>query len=228
MAPIVWPEILERTHKEFEAEKLKLERRAMQGARPIHVRDASVLPGFIGRDMGVAARYADLTVMVRPAENMREEMRTDLFEGVLFGAGRPLLLTPPNWRKGAIGRNIVVAWNGKREAARALGDALPFLARADTITVLTVGAGRGARDFGSSAGDEARAHLARRGLRAEWRNIDTAGEPDASALFDEATSIRADLVVMGGYGRSRLGEFIFGGVTHQAIKSAQIPVLMSH
>ncbi len=228
MAPVVWPELLAQTHKEFEAEKQKLERRAVQGARPINVQDNTVLPDLIGRDIGVAARYADLTVMVRPEENWRRELRTRLVEGVLFGAGRPLVLAPPKWRQGAIGRNIVVAWNGKREAARALGDALPFLVRADAITIVTVGAGRDDSSVGSSSGNNVVSHLKRRGLSAAWRNVDDLGLGEAHALFAEAAALRADLVVMGGYGRSRLGELIFGGVTHHALKAAEIPILMSH
>jgi nucleotide-binding universal stress UspA family protein len=183
---------------------------------------------LIERDIGAAARYADLTVIVRPSHDWQHELRTRMLEGVLFAGGRPLLLMPPRWQRSAIGRNVVVAWNGKREAARALADASPFLERADTISIVTVDAGHLGSGLGHGSADRIALHLARRGQSAACRHIGDLGLGEAHALFAEANALSADLVVMGGYGRSRLDEFIFGGVTHQAINTAKIPIFMSH
>jgi nucleotide-binding universal stress UspA family protein len=221
MVSLVWADVLERARKAFTAEKTRLDQRAARGPRPITVRELEGPLGFMGRDAGVQARYADLTIMLRPGE---EDLRMSLFEGALFGSGRPLLLVPPDWRKGAIGRNIVIAWNGKREAARAV--AAPFLDRADKITIVTVSADK--HEHAVSEVDGALAHLARRGLKAGVRVVGDLGFSETATLFAEAGADHADLVVMGGYGRSRLGEFVFGGVTREALKTGSIPVLMSH
>lgn len=225
---VVWTQMLDQARKQFAAEKQALDRRAMEGVRPITTRELEVAAAFLGRDAGLNARYADLTVMVRPGDGRLGDLRRDMFEGILFGAGRPVLLAPPAWREGSIGRNVVVAWNGKREAARALADAGPFLERADKITILSIGAGKGKRDFGPGAADDAVAHLTRKGIRAERRNVDNPGVGEGEILLAEASALKADLVVMGGYGRSRLGEFIFGGVTQYVIDAARVPLFMSH
>jgi nucleotide-binding universal stress UspA family protein len=222
----VWSEVLARARKEFNAQKERLDARTGAAMRPIATRSQAVLAGFIGRDAGVAARYADLTILLRPGGARQEDLRTRMFEGALFGSGRPVLLIPPSW-KGAIGGNIIVAWNGKREAARALGDAGPFIERAQKVTVVSVGSGEHRSAAQAMAGDAAE-HLARAGVKADSRAVEGARRTEAQALLAEAAALGADLVVMGGYGRSRLGEYIFGGVTQEAVKSASLPLFMSH
>jgi nucleotide-binding universal stress UspA family protein len=223
----VWADVLARARAEFKAEKQRLDARVAKATRAIATRERGVTAGFIGRDVGLDARYGDLTVMLRPGDASQEDLRTRMFEGVLFGSGRPLLLVPPNWR-GGIGRNVVVAWNGRREAARALADAAPFLARAQSITILAAASDGRTRDALSASAKDACEHLARRNVKAQARVVDERDLGEAAALFAEANALGADLLVMGGYGRSRLGEYIFGGVTREAVKSAPVPLFMSH
>lgn len=217
---------LAQMHKEFEAEKRKLEARA-RGPRGFEVRELAVTAGRAGAALGAEARQADLTIMLRPGQAPLEELRTAIAEGVLFGSGRPLLLIPPLWRGGSIGSNVVVAWNGKREAARALADAAPFLDRAASVTVVCVALGA-ARTQADASGQAVVSHLSRRGKRAELRHAGELGFSDGATLFGQAGGLGADLVVMGGYGSPRLLELIVGGVTREAMKTARIPVLMSH
>lgn len=224
MVSVAWADVLQQARKGFAAERARLDQRAARGARPITTQELEGPVGFIGRDTAVRARHADLTIMLRPGGFAQEDMRMSLFEGVLFGSGRPLLLIPPDWRKESIGRNIVVAWNGKREAARAVADAGPFLDRAEEITIVTVGADKRDRAHGDAA--DILAHLARRGLKGGVRVVGDLGFSEAGTLFAEAND--ADLLVMGGFGHSRLGELVFGGVTREVLKTASIPVLMSH
>jgi nucleotide-binding universal stress UspA family protein len=120
----------------------------------------------------------------------------------------------------------VAAWNGKREAARALADAQAFLDHADQITIVTVQSGK--EKSGASAADDVAAHLARKDLRADARHVDSAGRSESEAILAEAASLGADLIIMGGYGRSRIREFVFGGVTRDMIEFTNVPVLMSH
>lgn len=223
-----WSGIVANARKQFEIEKKRLEERLAARQRTVTTRAFSVIGGFIGRDVSAAARHADLTIMTRPSPDWQGDLRTAMFEGVLFGAGRPLLLAPPDWRGQAIGRNIVIAWNGKREAARALADARVFLDGAERITIVAVASDRSSHDALALSAADVAAHLTRRELNAEVRVIQDPGIGEAQALFAEAGALGADLVVMGGYGRSRLGEFIFGGVTREALQSARVPLLMSH
>ncbi len=228
MAASMWTAVLADARKGFAKEKAALEARAQRDALPFVVREMLSEASLAGSDAAMQARHADLTIMLRPGGTAPSDWRTLVFEGVLFGAGRPVLLVPPNWRNARIGRNVVVAWNGKREAARALADAAPLLENADTVTVLTVDARPSADGVGPSPGVDIAAHLARRGLKVEVRNLDGLGRDADEVLIEAATGVNADLLVMGGYGRSRLREWIFGGVTRAMIDKAQIPVLISH
>jgi nucleotide-binding universal stress UspA family protein len=213
-------------HKEFEAQQHKLEARA-RGPRGFDVRALAVTAGGAGAALGEEARQADLTIMLRPGGAPMEDLRTAIAEGILFGSGRPLLLIPPLWRGDAIGRNIVVGWNGKREAARALADAAPFMDQAASVTVVCVALGA-SRSQADASGQAIVSHLARRGKRAELRHAGELGFSDGATLFGQAGALGADLVVMGGYGSPRMLEMIVGGVTREAMTSARIPVLMSH
>jgi nucleotide-binding universal stress UspA family protein len=213
-------------HEAFETEKRKLEARA-GGPRGFDVRALALAPRRTAERLAAEARQADITIMLRPGGAPMEELRTEIVEGVLFGSGRPLLLIPPHWRGDAIGRNIVVGWNGKREAARALADAAPFIDQAASVTFVCVALGA-ARSQADASGEAVVSHLARRGKRAELRHAGELGFSDGATLFGQAGALGADLVVMGGYGSPRLLEMIVGGVTREAIKVARIPVLMSH
>ncbi len=170
MVSSMWADVLARSRREFAAEKAKLDQRILRSAQPAATRELATPLGFVGRDASVAARYADLTIMLRPGQ---DDVRVRLFEAVLFGSGRPVLLTPPNWRKGPIGRSIVIAWNGKREAARAVADAAAFLQRAEKITIVTVGADKNPSAQGEA--DDLAAHFGRCGMTAGVRIIGDLG-----------------------------------------------------
>jgi nucleotide-binding universal stress UspA family protein len=224
----IWAEVLAQARKGFAAEKAALEVRCRESERGIAMRELLAVPGLAGADAAVHARHADLSILLRPGGSKAAEHRQAVFEGVLFGSGRPLLLVPPEWRDAPIGRKIVVAWNGKREAARALADAGPLLDAADQITLLTIDAKPGYEGVGPAPGADIAAHLARRGLRVELRNLDGLGRSEIDTLIAGARAVDADLIVMGGYGRPRLSEMVFGGMTRAMAMKSPLPVLMSH
>jgi nucleotide-binding universal stress UspA family protein len=228
MASSMWAEMLADARKGFANERAALDARAKRGAKPFAVREMMVSAGLAPGDAAVQARHADLTIMLRPGGTRVADYRRDVFEAVLFTSGRPVLLVPPKWRGGALGRKIAVAWNGKREAARALADAAPLLDVADEIVVITVDAKPDANGVGPAPGADICAHLARRGLKVELRNLDGLGRPDAETLIAGAQACDADLLVMGGYGRARVREMVFGGVTRAIVDAAPLPVFMSH
>lgn len=228
MVSSMWAEVLADARKGFAKEKAALETRAKRGVKAFAVRELEASAGLAPGDAAVQARHADLTIMLRPGGAPVADYRRAIFESILFSSGRPLLLVPPDWRAGVIGRKIAVAWNGKREATRALADAAPLLEQADEIVVITVDAKPGADGVGPAPGADIAAHLARRGLKVEVRNLDGLGRPDGDTLIAGAQAWGADLLVMGGYGRARVREMMFGGVTRAVVDTAPLPVFMSH
>jgi nucleotide-binding universal stress UspA family protein len=174
---------------------------------------------------GRIARRFDIAVVGQaPREQgVSEEL---LIEGALFGSGRPVIVVPQVPTQSIKLDNVMVCWDGSRPAARAIGDAIPLLQRAKTIGVVVV---TGERDkSGEITGSNMKRHLARHGVNVEIRRI-AAGNADVqTAILAHAADTAADFIVMGGYGHSRLREFILGGVTRSILKSMPAPVLMSH
>ena len=228
MMNAMWADALSEARRGSAEEKAALEARVRKSAGDIAVRAVSVASGLAATDMAVQARHADLAIMLRPGGAAPADPRTAIFEGILFGSGRPILLVPPDWEGDSIGRKIVVAWNGKREAARALADAAPLLERAEEIYLVTIDARPGPDGVGPAPGADIAAHLARRGLKVEVRNLDGLGRSESETLIAAARAVQADLIVMGGYGRARLSEMVFGGMTRDMAEKAPTPLFMSH
>lgn len=224
----MWTEVLAEARKGFAKEKAALETRVGKSDRNIVVRELLVASGLAAIDAAVQARHADLSIMLRPSSSPPADYRNAIFEGVLFGSGRPVLSVPPDWKGDAIGKRVVVAWNGKREAARALADATPIIETADEIFLVTVDAKPGIDGVGPAPGADIAAHMARRGCKVELRNLDGLGRDEADTLIAGARAVEADLIVMGGYGRARLSEWVFGGMTRAMTAKSPLPVLMSH
>lgn len=149
-----------------------------------------------------------------------------IVEGALFGSGRPVIVVPYIQRKGLKLDRVVVCWDGSRAAARATGDAMPFLTRAKKISVVTVGAAPAKSE--DVPGADIAQHLARHGRNVEVQRLVVADIDTTSAILSYVADAGADLIVMGGYGHSRLREFVLGGVTRGILGSMTVPVLMSH
>jgi nucleotide-binding universal stress UspA family protein len=171
------------------------------------------------------ARRFDLSVVgqIEPGKNAPEEI---LPETVLFGSGRPVLVVPYIQKSGLKLDRILVCWDGSRTAARALGDAMPFLHRSKSIDVVTMTSSDGPRDE-LSGGDIAH-HLARHKLKVDFKRIVVKDIDVASTILSTAADLGSDIIVMGGYGHSRLREFVLGGATRGLLKAMTVPVLMSH
>ncbi|MBX3454989.1 universal stress protein [Ferrovibrio sp.] len=140
-------------------------------------------------------------------------------------AGRPILGLPYAGNLPAkLGENILIAWNGSREATRAVHDAMPFLLGAKSVTVYGINADR---DRGTPGADLAR-HLARHDVKVEVSNTVVSDIEVGEALLSAIADRSADLLVMGAYGHSRLREMVFGGVTETILDSMTVPVLFSN
>ncbi len=176
----------------------------------------------------VHGRHSDLIIVGPSSNDTNTYLREAAFEGALFSSGRPVLLLPSNWKGSPMMDNILVAWDASREAARALSDATPLIKRAKSVMVVVVDPDPGRQDFGDSPGDDIATVLARHCSNVELAKIPSSGRSVAQALQAKAADTAADLIVMGGYGHSRLRESLFGGVTREMVESTPVPVLISH
>jgi nucleotide-binding universal stress UspA family protein len=147
-------------------------------------------------------------------------------EGVLFDSGRPVIFVPFIQTTGLKLDRVLVAWDGSRAATRAIGDAMPFLEKAKQTEVIVVGAKPPRSDEVSGA--DLGQHLARHGLKVDVKRITSPDIDVPSTILSYAADCSADLIVMGGYGHSRLREFVLGGATRGILQSMTVPVLMSH
>jgi nucleotide-binding universal stress UspA family protein len=174
---------------------------------------------------GRIARRFDLAVVgqAEPEKASAEEL---LAESALFEGGRPVLLVPYIQESELKLGKVVVCWDGSRAAARAAGDAMPFLTRAEGIEVLIVAGERGKTD--EIPGADIGQHLARHGLKVDVKRIVATESDVANTILSYVADSGADLIVMGGYGHSRLREFILGGVTRGILEAMTVPTLMSH
>lgn len=178
--------------------------------------------GQAGAAAAVEARYRDIAVLAWSADNAAT---AGLAEAVVFGAGRPAILVPPRSALPAFD-HVAIAWDGSAAAARALGDALPLLSAGARVDVITI-----ADDKPLGASDPAgrlSAALAARGLRAGVTTAGRNGRTVGAALQDAAITAGAGLLIMGGFGHSRLREFVLGGATAGVLADLRLPVLMSH
>jgi nucleotide-binding universal stress UspA family protein len=185
-----------------------------------------LVEGMLGPQVGTQGRYADLVVVGQaapegPADNVH-------IEAALFDTGRPVLVVPYAGHAGSIGRRALIAWNSSREAARAVHDALPLLAGAEAVTVVTINPESGPDAHGEVPGADIARHLARHGLPVTVRRVAGSGISAGELLLNEVSDLGADLVVMGAFGHSRLREFVLGGATRTMLQQMTVPVLMAH
>ncbi len=175
--------------------------------------------------LGRLGRRFDLVVVGQPE---REKSVPDevVDEGVLFDSGRPVIFVPFIQTTGLKLDRVMVCWDGSRAATRAIADALPFLRKAKQVEIVMVANGRSKSD--EIPGSDLGQHLARHGLKVEVKRITSPDIDVASTILSYAADSSADMIVMGGYGHSRLREFILGGVPRGLLESMTVPALMSH
>lgn len=147
-------------------------------------------------------------------------------ERIVLDAGVPVLLVSPAWT-GSIGRRVLLAWNGSRESRRAIVDALPFLAAADNVTVLTVDADERPAAHGEEPGADIARYLLRHGIAVDVHQAASRGVGIADVITQTALDRDCDLVVIGAYSHSRRAELLFGGVTRTLLGQAGLPVFVS-
>lgn len=179
--------------------------------------------GSAGTAFGRVARTFDLSVVGQSAP---EDVSTDaVIEAALFDSGRPVITVPYIQKTGLQLKHVLVCWDGSRAASRAIGDAMPFLRRAKAIELVTV---QRAEQSSPLEGIEMAEHLARYKVPVEVKHIVSVEIDAGNTILSHAADCGADFMVMGGYGHSRMREFMLGGVTRTILESMTLPILMSH
>ena len=222
-----WAELLDAymTARRGEAQKaersFRRELARLKLAGEWHCREADMTEGVIA-----LARLHDLVVMGQPD---RDAAVGGLRPGeVVLAAGRPVLIVPYAGEIADLGRRILVAWSGTREAARALYDAMFLIEGAEAVTVLEIDASDNEDGNPDLRAARVVAALKRRGVAATVETTVSDGIPIADIILSLAADLTADLVVMGAWGHSRLREFVLGGASRGILQEMTVPVLMSH
>jgi nucleotide-binding universal stress UspA family protein len=222
-------EVIETQERDNEAAtKAALERFTAASARAgVTAEPLTLSASFagVGEQFGRVARRFDLSI-VGQAEPETSGVEEIIAESALFESGRPVIIVP-YIQKGPLKLDrVMVCWDGSRTATRAIADAMPLLHRSGRVEVVIVANERGKKD--EIEGADMGAHLARHGLNVEV-NRTALGDIDvADVILSHAADAGSDFIVMGGYGHSRLREFVLGGVTRSIMRSMTAPVLMSH
>jgi nucleotide-binding universal stress UspA family protein len=179
-------------------------------------------PAFLGDVAASHARYFDFALVGWEANNQTSRMTA---EAVIFGSGRPTILIPELSKPGRID-HIAIAWDGSRVAARAVADAGWLLQRATSVSVLTVVDEKPLQE--EDAGEHLAGNLRKQGVSAEALAIQAEDRQISATLQEHAIERGATLLVMGGYGHSRVRDFVLGGATEGVLGDLRLPVLFSH
>ena len=225
-APKGWIQAQKQASEEAEEAERRLKARYAKLAAPSELRRVDAFEQEIGRICARRARTADLTFLGWTSGGGDTERA--LFEACLFDSGRPVLLVPAGYAFRTLPQRVLVAWNGSREAARSLREALPLIRQAKLTRFVTVDAE--GSDFGD--GDEPIAsvarHLQRHQIRIETKRAHSAGRDVATVLAEEAEQFGAAIVVLGGYGYMRSGQWVYGGTTRAALGLARTPLFFAN
>lgn len=170
--------------------------------------------------LGTRGRLADLIVVAQPDPG--GSLGVNTLHSSLMNTGRPVLMCPPGQPSGSFARHIAIGWNGSTEAARAVALTVDIIQNAEKVTAITVGD----TPTGAAAADLVE-YLDVRGIRCTHHPLE---EQDnvGRALLQGAADCGADMLLMGAYSRSRGQEALFGGASHYVVRSAKMPVLLTH
>ncbi|MEM7239478.1 MAG: universal stress protein [Pseudomonadota bacterium] len=171
------------------------------------------------------ARTYDLVVIGQPQSDFWEGGDQAHPDTVALQSGRPVMIAPPDFSAVSLNKGAVVAWDGKRAAARALADSIDILRTTGPVTVVHVG---DSPDAVRQPGRDVMEHLSRHGISGELRVTPRAGRKIGDILLEACQTEGAGILVMGAYQHSQFSEELIGGVTKDVLSKTRLPVLMSH
>ncbi len=177
--------------------------------------------------VGQRARYTDLTLL---GPELREDDRLGSFvlNGALFDSGKPVLVLPKRGGATLSPKRVMIAWDSRLEASRAVSEALPLLTGAEQVHVAMVDPVANERDSGPEPGADIATYLARHGVNVTVDRLPSGERKAAHVLGRHAVDVSAELIVMGAYRHSRLRERLFGGVTRTMLEEPPVPLFMAH
>lgn len=188
-----------------------------------------LVDGNTAETVALHARYADLAILGQhDPDDTTVSSAAQAAPATLLASGRPVLVIPYVGAVTTPARTVLVGWKSSREAARAVNDALPLLHQAQSVTVLSINPKEGIGGDGDVPAADIALHLARHGVKAAAAHTVATEISEGDVLLNHADEIGADLIVVGGYGHSRLREFTFGGVTRTLLTTMTVPVFLSH
>jgi nucleotide-binding universal stress UspA family protein len=224
----VWAE--QATEYEAEAKSVADAFLAEMGRRGLEA-EARIAPGFeenAGGALALNARYADISVIGGRDGEASRALADSMIDGALFDSGRAALVIPAAGAPATLGARPLLAWDGGAQAARAAREALPFLTAAEDVRVCVAKTYFGMASHGDEPGADVARWLAGHGVKVEVEVVEKTSGSVAATLAEAAERSGRDMIVMGGFGHSRLRESIFGGVTADLVEKPPLPLFLAH
>jgi nucleotide-binding universal stress UspA family protein len=225
----MYQQVQQQEHKRAQALTEKLRTQFSAAGVKAEVRMVQSLWLRPSSNAAMQARYADLCIVPSaPLGGSDSAIAHDYFQDLLLDSGAPVLVVPPKAGAVAAAPRVVIAWKPSRETSRAVHDAMPFLSAAQSIDILMIDPKIGEAGHGEDPGADIATHLARHGLKVQVVTRPRSGQTVATAILEHAKKSGTDLLIAGGYGHSRLREFVLGGVTRELLQTTTLPILFSH
>ncbi len=174
------------------------------------------------------SRYSDLVIIGQHDPNDADDVSAGLADQLLVEGGARCMVVPARGQVPPPGNRVLIAWNSSRESARAVRAAMPFLASAEEVVVLSSETADEEMFTGRSRSRELVKYLLAHDIDSVVSSFDHASIGAGEAIVAQANDMRADLIIMGGYGHTRLREVILGGATRELLDSTPACVLLSH
>ena len=196
--------------------------------RLLSVEHRLVMQSYVGAPVkfSTMARRYDLSVIMQSGDE-KWFNNDKIIESTLFESGRPILVVPYIQAEELKLDRIVCCWDGSRAAARAINDAIPLLKRSKIVELLIAANGKTVEEE-ENRGVEISSHLNRHGVNVDVEIVQAEDVDVTDVILSRIADTSASMIVMGGYGHSRLREFILGGVTRSVLTTMTVPVFISH
>lgn len=223
----IWAGELDQGQADTQGKAAELTARLEASGRSFEVEPMFIDRGSVTSLAARFARYADLT-LIAPQAAGTGSFQTLVMNGALFESGRPILLLPEGPSRFPVVERVMLAWDASVEASKAVREAIGLMQQAKAVDAVLIDPVPSFEGHGPEPGADLANYLARHGITVTVHRLPREGHEVGELLRRTATDLAADLIVMGGFGHSRLRERIFGGATSSMVKSLTVPVLMAH
>jgi nucleotide-binding universal stress UspA family protein len=232
VGPYVVPEVFDGLTRYFEEQakgtRDKFEAAVARSGLSGEWLDVKAVAPVISETVCEAGRAADVIVVSEIDRDGKNGVELDFVENLVLGCGRPVVVVPRRAASVLDAKTIVCGYNGSKESARAVHEAIPILKRADDVRLVWVDPAKDGIGPKEVPAADMAIGLGRHGIKVTAEAMPTNGQNPGEALMQKATDLGAGLVVMGAYGHSRIREFVLGGATRYALNCMTVPIFMSH